>query len=31
MNEDIIRALIGAGADSNERNKKGITPLSLAK
>ncbi len=30
MDTDIITKLIAAGADSNERNKKGLTPLALA-
>ena len=30
MDEAILRSLVNAGADVNERNKKGVTPLSLA-
>jgi ankyrin repeat protein len=28
-NEDIVRELVGAGADINRKNDKGITPLSV--
>lgn len=28
-NEDIVRELVGAGADVNRKNDKGITPLSV--